>query len=331
MTASTYGLLAIGNALVDVLAPVEEAFIASQEKFGMRRGAMNLIDQARAVEIYGQMTGTTQVSGGSAGNTMAGFASFGGRGAYIGKVADDALGRAFGDDLKAQGVSFGTAPLMSGTETGRCMVLVTPDGERTMNTFLGAAVELSPADIDGQMVAAASVTYLEGYLFDPPQAKDAFRLAAKIAHDAGRRVALSLSDAFCVERHREDFLDLVEHHVDILFANEAEIAALYRTTGYAQSVQAVRGQCDIAVLTRGEAGSSVVTAGDIVAVPAIKATVVDTTGAGDQYAAGFLYGFTGGLDLAGSARLGAMAATEVIGHVGPRPMIAYADLLKKAA
>lgn len=329
MSRPNHDLLAIGNALVDVLAPAEDSFIAGQEKHGMMRGAMNLVDQARALEIYGMMAPAVQVSGGSAGNTMAGFASFGGRGAYIGKVADDELGRVFAHDLKAQGVDFSTVPLVLGAQTGRCMVLITPDGQRTMNTYLGAAVELSTADIDEELVSGAGITYLEGYLFDPPQAKDAFRLAATYAHAAGRRVALSLSDAFCVERHRADLLSLVENHVDILFANETEIGALYGTSSYEESLRVVTDNCEIAALTRGGDGSSVIADGKIFSVPALDATVLDTTGAGDQYAAGFLFGFTQGMNLKQCAKLGTLAATEVIGHVGPRPSMKYSDLLRK--
>ncbi len=328
MTDTQFDLLAIGNALVDVLAQADDGFI---EKQGMQKGGMMLIDEPRAVELYGAMGPGIEVSGGSAGNTMAGFASFGGRGAYIGKVADDQLGKVFAHDLKAQGVAFTTDALALGASTGRCMILVTPDGQRTMNTFLGAAVELSTADVDPDLVAASAITYLEGYLFDPPRAKEAFRLSAKIAHDAGRRVALSLSDSFCVERHREDFLDLVNAHVDILFANENEIKSLYQTDDFKKAAAAVAGKCDVAVLTRGAHGAIVVADGKVTVVHAEKVTPVDTTGAGDQFAAGFLYGFTQGMDMAACGRLGVLAATEVIGHMGPRPAMKYADLLRRAA
>ena len=331
MASSTYGLLAIGNALVDVLAPADESFIADQNKrFGMQKGGMTLIDEKRAVSLYGDMAAGVQVSGGSAGNTMAGYASFGGKGAYIGKVADDQLGKIFAHDMRAQGVQFQTVPLALGAPTGRCLVLITPDGQRTMNTFLGAAVELSTADIDEDLVAASAITYLEGYLFDPPRAKEGFRLAATLAHSAGRRVALSLSDAFCVERHRQDFLDLVENHVDILFANETEIAALYKTKSFEESANAVAGKCEVAVLTRGAAGALIVSDEGSISVEASAAEVVDTTGAGDQYAAGFLFGFSESMALRQCARLGSLAAAEVIGHVGPRPAVKYADLVRKA-
>ncbi len=332
MAKPSYDLLTIGNALVDILAHTDEAFIAEQDrKHGMKKGSMNLIDEARALELYAVMPAAIEVSGGSAGNTMAGFASFGGRGAYIGKVADDQLGEIFRHDMKAQGVTHSTAPLTAGAPTGRSMILITPDGQRTMNTFLGAAVSLSTDDIDMRIVANATITYLEGYLFDPPKAKDAFRLAAKIAHDAGRKVSLSLSDSFCVDRHRKDFLKLVENDVDILFANEAEIMALYKTGSFDEAAAMVAQHCDIAALTCSERGSVIVSGRERIKIGAEKAQLLDTTGAGDQYAAGFLYGYTQGMDLKECGRLGALAAAEVISHIGPRPAMCYADLLKKAA
>ncbi len=327
-----YDLLAIGNALVDVLAHADEDFVAGQDReHGMKKGSMNLIDEGRALELYAAMPAGIEVSGGSAGNTMAGFASFGGRGAYIGKVADDQLGGIFRHDMKAQGVIHETAPLQNGASTGRCMILVTPDGQRTMNTFLGAAVSLSTEDIDRDIVANAAITYLEGYLFDPPKAKEAFRLAAKIAHAAGRRVSLTLSDSFCVDRHREDFLNLVENDVDILFANESEVMALYQTSSFEEAVERVAGKCEIAALTRSDKGSLIVTPQERVKIAPEKVHLVDTTGAGDQYAAGFLYGFTQGYGLEQCGRLGTLAASEVISHMGPRPEMRYADLVRKAA
>lgn len=332
MSDPKYDLVAIGNALVDVLAPATEQFIAGQEKYGMKRGAMSLIDEKRAVQLYSEMAAGVESSGGSAANTIAGFASFGGTGAYIGKVAEDQLGEVFRHDMKAMGVDYTTVPLVVGASTGRCLILVTPDGQRTMNTFLGAATELGPDDIDADLIASARITYLEGYLYDPPQAKEAFKLAGKLAHDAGHKVALSLSDPFCVERHRADFQYLVEEHVDILFANEAEIMSLYETETFEQAFKQVMDKCDIAALTRSDKGSVIVANGkviEIAAEPGVK--VVDTTGAGDQYAAGFLYGYTQGMDLRTCGRLGTLAAAEVIGHMGPRPEIKYSDLLKKAA
>lgn len=333
MSDPKFGLLAIGNALVDVLAPADEAFLEKQARdHGMMRGAMTLIDELRAEDLYDAMGQTIECSGGSAGNTMAGFGSFGGKGAYIGKVASDHLGRVFSHDMKAQGVTFRTESLDGGVATGRCLVLVAEGGERTMNTFLGAAVTLGPDDIDEELVASSQVTYLEGYLYDPPLAKQAFRLAAKTAHDAERLVSLSLSDPFCVGRHRDDFLDLVKNHVDILFANEEELKSLYQTDDFESAVRAVKGQCDIAAVTRSEKGSVIIAEGRVIEIKAAPVTrVVDTTGAGDQYAAGFLYGFTQGLGLEEAGRLGSAAAAEVIGHMGPRPEVKYSTFLKKSA
>lgn len=332
MSDPKYDLVAIGNALVDVLAPATEEFIAGQEKHGMKRGAMSLIDEKRAVELYSEMAAGVESSGGSAANTMAGFASFGGTGAYIGKVADDQLGEVFRHDMKAMGVEYTTTPLIVGSSTGRCLVLVTPDGQRTMNTFLGAATELRPDDVDPDLIASARITYLEGYLYDQPQAKEAFKLAGTIAHEAGHKVSLTLSDPFCVDRHRTDFQYLVEEHVDILFANEEEIISLYESETFEQAFKKVMDKCEIAALTRGEKGSVIIADGQAIEIDAESgAKVIDTTGAGDQYAAGFLYGYTQGMDLQTCGRLGTLAATEVIGHMGPRPEIKYSDLLKKAA
>jgi sugar/nucleoside kinase (ribokinase family) len=327
------GVVAVGNALVDVLSQATDDFIAAQKKkHGMEKGAMTLIDEPRAVELYSEMGPGIETSGGSAANTMAGFASFGGKGGFIGKVANDKLGQTFKHDIRAQGVTFDTVPLAIGAPTGRCLILVTPDAQRTMNTFLGASVEFNEEDIDENLIASAQVTYLEGYLFDKEQAKKAFVRAADAAHDAGRRVALTLSDAFCVDRHREDFRKLVENHVDILFANESEIISLYQTKTFEEAAAAVKGKCEIAVLTRSEKGALVLTANEEIAVPAVPvAKVVDTTGAGDQFAAGFLYGFTEKMPLEKCAKLGAAAAAEVIGHIGPRPQMVYRELLKKAA
>lgn len=328
MSQPAYGLLAIGNALVDVLSQTDDDFIVKNR---LEKGAMTLIDTERANELYDLMGQTTQVSGGSAGNTMAGFASFGGRGAYIGKVSKDQLGDVFRHDLKAQGIEYTTQPLIEGNPTGRCLILVTPDGQRTMNTYLGAAVELSTADIDADMVAASAVTYLEGYLFDPPRAKEGFRLASKIARDAGRKVALTLSDSFCVGRHRADFLDLVENHADIVFGNEDEIKSLYEFSAFEDAMERIKNKCEIAILTRGKRGSLILSGDKTISIDVSSTHVVDTTGAGDQYAAGFLYGYTQGMDLMTCGRLGAKAAAEVIGHMGPRPEKKYSDFLKLAA
>lgn len=333
MSNTQYDLCAIGNALVDVLSHASEEFITAQDAmYGMKKGTMTLINQRRAVELYAAMGPAVESSGGSAGNTIAGFASFGGRGAYIGKVADDQLGQVFRHDLKSMGVAYNTQPLVLSEATGRCLILVTPDAQRTMNTYLGAAVSLSSHDIDEDMIAASKVTYLEGYLFDDETAKAAFRLAAEIAHKAGQKVSLSLSDPFCVDRHRADFIDLIENHVDILFANEDEIKSLYQVDDFDKAVQAVRYKCEVAALTRSDKGSVIVADDRLIEVVAESLPhVVDTTGAGDQYAAGFLYGYTQGQELGLCGRLGTLAASEVIQHMGPRPEMDYKELIARAA
>lgn len=324
-----YGLITIGNALVDVLSKTDDDYIAAQKaETGMEKGSMNLVDAQRALALYDDMIDPVEMSGGSAGNTMACFVSFGGRGAYIGKVADDALGMTFASDLNNNGVDFKTEPLTGGASTGRCMILVTPDGERTMNTYLGAAVELTPNDIHEDIISDAQVTYLEGYLFDPPKAMEAFIKAARIAHQAGRRTSLTLSDSFCVERHREAFKDLVAHHVDILFANEHELIALYETDTLEEALDLVSKDCAVSAITRSEQGSIIINSGrrtEVKAEPVKQ--VVDSTGAGDAYAAGFLYGFTEGMDMEECGLLGSIAAAEVIQQMGPRPAIKLADLI----
>jgi sugar/nucleoside kinase (ribokinase family) len=331
-SSPTLGVVAVGNALVDVLAQAPDSFIT---KHGMEKGVMTLIEKDRAVMLYDQMShmeGCVRTSGGSAANTMAGYASFGGKGGFIGKVADDALGKTFAKDLCGLGVKYESQPLVMGPPTGRCMIVVTPDAHRTMNTFLGASVELSPADIDETLISSAQIVYLEGYLFDRPQAKEAFISASKIAHDAGRKVALTLSDPFCVDRHRHDFINLVQNHVDILFANEEEIKSLFQQSDFENAKKAVENACEIAVLTRSEKGAVVVSKGETVLIKAELTTeVIDTTGAGDQFAAGFLYGLTEGMSLARCGQLGAMAAAEIISHIGPRPRKSFADFIKKAA
>lgn len=332
-TPAPYGLITIGNALVDVLAKTDDAFIEQQDRdHGMKKGSMNLVDQERALDLYSMMNGPTKMSGGSAGNTMACFASFGGKGAYIGKVADDALGQTFSNSLKDMGVTYETKPLEGGAPTGRCMIMVTPDGERTMNTFLGAAVELSPDDIDGDFIAGAQVTYLEGYLFDPPKAMEAFIKAARLAHEAGRLVSLTLSDAFCVDRHREAFRDLVAHHIDILFANEHELISLYQTDDLQAALEQVDKDCAVAAITRSEKGSIIIKSGQSYKIEAQPVSeVVDSTGAGDAYAAGFLYGYTEGMSMEECGRLGSIAAAEVISQMGPRPSKSLAEFLDKKA
>ena len=321
-------VLGIGNAIVDVIAHADEPFVAAQ---GFAKGSMNLIDSARADALYAAMGPAIESSGGSAGNTMAGIASLGGSGAYIGKVRDDQLGSVFRHDITAIGVRFDTPAAMSGPATARCLIMVTPDGQRTMGTYLGACVELGPDDIDEALIGAAQVTYLEGYLFDPPQAQAAFYKAAAIAHAAGRRVALSLSDPFCVGRHRAAFRDLVRGEVDILFANEAEICSLYETEDFAVAANAVRGHVAVAALTRSEQGSVVLAEGEAHVVAAAPvARVVDTTGAGDLYAAGFLFGLTRGLPLPTCGKIGSLCAAEIISHIGARPEAALKGLVEAA-
>ena len=328
MSETKYGVVAVGNALVDVISQVDESFIAEQQKeHGMEKGAMTLIDELRAVDLYTQMPKGTETSGGSAANTMAGFASFGGQGAFIGKVADDELGKTYKSDITSLGLSFETAPLALGNHTGRCMILVTPDADRTMNTFLGASVELSPIDIDRDLIASAQITYLEGYLFDRDQAKAAFIRAGELAHENGHKLALTLSDPFCVDRHRHDFLQLVENHVDILFANEDEIKSLFLQDNFDDAISAISDHVEIAAITRGDKGAVIIANGEKIEVAAEPVeNVVDTTGAGDQFAAGFLYGLTEGKSLEECGKLGVIAAAEVISHIGPRPHVKLASL-----
>ncbi|MCB1721783.1 MAG: adenosine kinase [Alphaproteobacteria bacterium] len=333
MSQPQFDVVAVGNALVDVLSQTDEAFVQEQNAhYGMEKGAMTLIDEARAVELYAQMPAGIESSGGSAGNTMAGFASFGGQGGFIGKVADDDLGKIFQHDLRSLGIQFDTQPLIMGAKTGRCLICVTPDAQRTMNTFLGASVELTPGDIDEDLIAKAKITYLEGYLFDRDTAKQAFIYAAETAHAAGHRVALTLSDPFCVDRHRSDFLRLVESHIDILFANEEEIKSLFMQENFEDAASAVSKHVEIAAMTRSEKGAVIRNGETTYEIPAAPVSeVIDTTGAGDQFAAGFLYGFTSGKDIETCGRLGALAAAEVISHMGPRPEHSYKELIAKAA
>jgi sugar/nucleoside kinase (ribokinase family) len=337
MSEAKYGVISVGNALVDVLSEVPEDFIPQMnDKLGdahqMEKNTMALVfDQAVTETLYNAMPADrVQTSGGSAANTMAGFASFGGQGAFIGKVASDDLGKAFAAEIQSQGIHYDTEPLAFGASTGRCMIFVTPDGHRTMNTFLGASSEIQATDVEEEQIAQAQVTYLEGYLFDRDQAKHAFIAAAEYAHKNGHRVALTLSDPFCVDRHRSDFLRLVENHVDILFANEEEIKSLFLQDSFDNAKSAIDKHVEIAVLTRGEKGATIISRAsefEIAPVPVEK--VVDTTGAGDQFAAGFLYGFTSGKSLEISGKLGALAAAEVISHIGPRPKVSLAELAKE--
>jgi sugar/nucleoside kinase (ribokinase family) len=324
-----FDVLGIGNAIVDIIARTEEDFLVRE---GLAKSSMRLIDAVEADRLYDHMGPAIEASGGSAGNTVAGIASLGGRAAFIGKVADDVFGKLYRHDMRATGVHFDTAPLSDGTPTARSMILITPDGERTMNTYLGACQALAPGDIDAHLVQQSLVTYLEGYLWDPPEAKDAFRRAAKIAHGAGRKVSITLSDAFCVDRYRQEFLGLIrDGTIDILFANDSELRSLYETASFETAVEALRKDCRLAAVTVGADGALVVEPAGVVKVPASPVeTVVDTTGAGDLFAAGFLFGFARGLGHAESARLGALAAAEVIGHIGPRPATSLVELARQA-
>jgi sugar/nucleoside kinase (ribokinase family) len=318
-------VVGIGNAIVDVLAHCDDAFIARQQ---LTKGAMTLIDTDRATSLYDAMGPAVEISGGSGANTTVGVASLGGKAAFIGKVGNDQLGGIFRHDIRAAGVQFDIAPATSGTPTARSMILVTPDAERTMNTYLGACQELTPDDVDPHLIQRAKVTYMEGYLWDPPLAKQAFLKAARIAHDAGQEVSLTLSDSFCVGRYLTEFQDLVKNHVDILFANTSEIMALWQTDDWDEAVRLTREHCDLAALTRSEKGSVIVTADEVHEIPAWPIDqIVDLTGAGDLYAAGFLYGYTHGRDFAACGRIASLAAGEVISHIGARPETPLAELV----
>lgn len=328
MTAPRYDVLGIGNAIVDVIARADDDFLVAQK---MQKGGMSLIDETRAQAIYDAMGPATEISGGSAANTIAGVASYGARAAFVGKVKDDELGRAFSHDIRAAKIAFETPPASDGPSTARCYIMVTPDGERTMNTYLGAAQDLHPNDIDPDMIASAAITYLEGYLWDPPHAKEAFLKAAKAAHDANRMVALTLSDSFCVDRYRGEFLKLVrDKTVDLIFANEAELKSLYETADFDTAIAALRQDAKLAVVTRSEKGCVVVGADVVKAVPAVSVDkVVDTTGAGDLFAAGFLVGLARGSDHVAAGKLGALAAAEVIQHLGARPERSLKELAQE--
>ena len=318
MTDKTLDVVAIGNAIVDVLAHADEAFL---DRHAMVKGSMKLIDEDAAEKLYADMGSAIEASGGAAGNTAAGMASLGGRVGFIGRVRDDQLGDVYGHDIRSIGVEFRTPAAASGPATGRCLVLVTSDAERTLNTFLGAASLLSPDDVDEAFVASAEIVYCEGYLWDLPEAKAALIKAMDAARAAGGKVAFSLSDSFCVDRHRAEFLDLAENRIDILFANESEICSLYEVDTFDEAAARVAGHCELACLTRSEKGSVIITStGERVVVPAHPiGPLVDTTGAGDLYAAGVLYGLTHGASLERCAQLGSLAAGEVISHLGPRP------------
>ncbi len=326
MAEARHDVVGIGNAIVDVLAHADDAFIAAT---GLNKGTMTLIDAATAESLYAKMGPAVEVSGGSAANTIAALASLGGRGGFIGKVRDDQLGAIFRHDIVSLGITFNTPPATDGPSTARCLILVTPDAHRTMQTFLGVSSELGPDDIDEPLIASAKVTYLEGYLWDRPKAKQAFVKAARLAHDAGRQVALSLSDPFCVDRHRDDFLDLVSNHVDVLFANEDEVVSLYQEHSFDAALQKVKGHCSVAVLTRSDKGSVVISEDEVHGVDAEPVdAVVDTTGAGDAFAAGFLHGLTHDQPLSRCARMGSITAAEVISHVGARAEVPLSQLIQ---
>ncbi len=318
MSNTKYDVLGIGNAIVDIIARAEDDFLV---KHGMNKGGMALIDEAQATRIYESMGPAIESSGGSAANTIVGIANFGARAAFVGKVKKDSVGDAFTHDIRAAGVEFTTPAANDGASTARCYVLVTPDGERTMNTYLGAAQNLHPSDIDANQVSAAAITYLEGYLWDPKDAKEAFLKASKIAHDAGRMVALTLSDSFCVDRYRAEFVDLIRSKtVDLIFANESELHSLYETSDFDTALKQLQMDARRAVVTRSEKGCVVVAGEQIDMVPAFPVDkVVDTTGAGDLFAAGFLAGLSRGGNAQQCGRLGALAAAEVIQHLGARP------------
>jgi sugar/nucleoside kinase (ribokinase family) len=324
---ATTDVIAIGNAIVDIIGRCDETFLG---KHGAAKGSMRLVDAETVVALYKDMGPAIEISGGSAANTMVGVASLGGTSAFIGKVADDEFGRIFAHDIKAAKVAFATpAAAKGGAPTARSLILVTPDGERTMNTFLGVSPELTVAEVDAEQISRAKIVYLEGYLFDRDAAKAAFRAAAGHAAKAGRKVALTLSDAFCVDRHRPEFLAFIRDHVDILFANESEVTSLYETESFEDAANHAARDAKLVVLTRSAKGAVIHSGGKSVAVPADKIDrVVDTTGAGDLYAAGFLFGHARGLDDAISARLGALAAAEIISHVGARPQVELAKLAK---
>ncbi len=317
MADKRYDVVGIGNAIVDIIARCDDGFLS---KHDLAKGFMRLIDAEEAARLYEAMGPAIERSGGSVANSIAGLASFGAKCGFIGRVAADQFGGIFRHDIRSLGVAYDTPPAQDGAPTARCLILVTPDGERTMNTFLGASVDFTPEDVDSGLIEAARIVYLEGYLFDRDHAKAAFREAARLAKRAGAKVALSLSDAFCVDRHRADFLTLVKEGADIIFANEKEITTLYQVNSFEEAADRALADCELAVLTRSETGSVIVAEGETLVVPAERlGEVVDVTGAGDLYAAGFLYGLTQGAQLSTCGRMGSLAAAEVISHIGARP------------
>lgn len=322
-------LVGVGNAIVDVISQASEDFI---QQLRLNKGTMTLVDAEQAEKIYNRMGPGLEMSGGSAANTLAGFASLGGRGGYIGKVANDQLGEVFRHDIQSIGVRYDTAPLENHDPTARCLVLVTPDAERTMCTYLGASPWLAPEDLNKNMISEAAITYLEGYLFDRTRAQQAFRTAAQVAHAAGKKVALTLSDPFCVERHRDAFLDLVSDHIDILFANEKEIKSLYQVDTFEKAAERVKGHCEVACLTRSEKGSLILSGDNSFDIAAAKPErIADTTGAGDLYAAGFLFGYIRNRPLPECGHIASVCAAEVLAHMGARPEKNLADLIKDKA
>jgi sugar/nucleoside kinase (ribokinase family) len=325
MTATHFDVVAIGNAIVDIMGRCDDAFL---ERHGAIKGHMRLVDAETVAKLYGAMGPAIEISGGSAANTMVGLASFGGRAAFIGKVAEDVFGRIFRHDIRGAGVTFKTEPVVGKVPTSRSLILVTPDGQRTMNTFLGISTDLDHGEVDPEVIRNSQYVYLEGYLFDRPEAKEAFRQAVAIATGARRQVALTLSDSFCVNRHRAEFLELIRSGIDILFANESEIMALYETNSFDEAMRHVVADTKLAVLTRSEKGSVIVSEGESIAIPAEPVKVVDTTGAGDMYAAGFLYALARGYDLSAAGRLGSFAAGEIIGHIGARPEARFSSLAR---
>ena len=329
MTSAKYDVLGIGNAIFDVLVQTDDGFLTAH---GMAKGGMALIDEAGAASIYRDMGPAIEMSGGSAANTIVGIASLGARAAYVGKVRDDQIGGLYTHDIRAAGVAFETRPATGGPATGCSYILVTPDGERTMNTYLGAAQELTSGDIDPAQIAASAIVYLEGYLWDPKSAKEAFVKASTIAHQAGRQVALTLSDSFCVDRYRGEFLELMRNGtVDLVFANEAELRSLYQTSDFDTALAQLRKDVKLGVVTRSEKGCVVASADGVTAVPAFPIEkMVDTTGAGDLFAAGFLFGLVRNAGYENAGRLGALAAAEVIQHIGARPQVSLKELAKKS-
>jgi adenosine kinase len=328
MADAKYDVLGIGNAIFDVLVQTDEGFLG---RHGMTKGGMALIDEARATAIYADMGPATEMSGGSGANTIVGVANLGARAAFIGKVRDDQIGRLYTHDIRAAGVAFETPAAAGGPATGCSYIMVTPDGERTMNTYLGAAQDLTPADIDAAQIAAASVIYLEGYLWDPKSAKEAFVKAATVAHGAGRQVALTLSDSFCVDRYRDEFLDLMRKGtVDLVFANEAELHSLYQTSDFDTALKQLQSDTKLGVVTRSEKGCVVASKDGVVAVPAFPIQkLIDSTGAGDLFAAGFLFGLVRNAGFENAGRLGALAAAEVIQHIGARPQVSLKELAQQ--